>query len=420
MKKQIIILKKRIRENGLVKTIGFAGLSIIYKISSELYCRVYLSRASVKQQKIIFSSNPDFSDNAKALFQYLQDSSPEFRFVWLVKGDINENIKSKYRNTEFIKIGSKWHHGASLKALKEISTARYVFFTHGSPMRYIKKKASQLVINLWHGCGYKEIQKTGKPYVITNPFDYALVPGRVFIDTKEKFWGCKREQILPLGYPRYDFMLQESEKGKEFSDVIRGKFSNKLIIWMPTYRNTGTGLYPEESKLSDYDMPLLNSNEQLEQLNQFCKNHSVTICIKRHPYQIKYSGESGEYTNIKFISGKDLSDKDIELYNLLRYTDALITDYSSIAIDYILLDKPIAFSLDDYEDYKDTRGFIFDDPLEFMPGNHMYSYEDLKDFIVEVALGKDDYKAEREKLKPEVHNPCDCYSERLWKKISAY
>ncbi len=420
MKKKLIILKKRIKETGLYHTIGFAISSAFYKAWVTVYSFIYLKRAPVDKEKFVFSSNPDFSDNAKALFLYLQHKLPDHKYVWLVKNNIPDEEKGKYGNTEFVQIGSKRHHGASVKAMKEICTARYVFFTHGSPMRYVSRKPGQIVINLWHGCGYKEIQKDGKPYVCTNPFDYALVPGRVFIDTKQKFWGCKREQILPLGYPRYDFMLQESEKAKEFSEFIRQEPDNKVIIWMPTFRNTGTGLYPEEKKLADYDLPLLESDDQLNQLNLYCKESSVVLCIKRHPYQMKYSGESGTYSNIRFVSGEDFKNKDVELYSFLRYTDALITDYSSIAIDYILLNKPIAFSLDDYADYKNTRGFVFENPLNYMPGNHMYDFNDLKGFIADIASGEDKYKTEREALIPEVHNPCKGYSDRLWREISTY
>ena len=140
----------------------------------------------------------------------------------------------------------------------------------------------------------------------------------------------------------------------------------------------------------------------------------MILCIKRHPYQVAYSGEKKKYSNIKFISNFDLATRDIELYSLLKYTDALLTDYSSIAIDYLLLNKPIAFSLDDFDHYKNTRGFVFDSPLDYMPGNHMFSYEDLLLFLRQISNGQDDYQSERDRIMPIVHNVCDNYSKRLW------
>ena len=53
---------------------------------------------------------------------------------------------------------------------------------------------------------------------------------------------------------------------------------------------------------------------------------------------------------------------------MLGSSDALITDYSSVYFDYLLLDKPIGFTVDDMELYIKDRGFIFNNPEEYMPG----------------------------------------------------
>ena len=55
------------------------------------------------------------------------------------------------------------------------------------------------------------------------------------------------------------------------------------------------------------------------------------------------------------------------VYTLLRNADGLITDYSSVYFDYMLLDRPIAFAIDDIKEYGDKRGFIFETPEDYMP-----------------------------------------------------
>ena len=55
------------------------------------------------------------------------------------------------------------------------------------------------------------------------------------------------------------------------------------------------------------------------------------------------------------------------MYVLLRNADALITDYSSAYFDYMLLNRPIAFTVEDIEEYRKKRGFVFDNPFEYMP-----------------------------------------------------
>ena len=108
-----------------------------------------------------------------------------------------------------------------------------------------------------------------------------------------------------------------------------------------------------------------------------------------------------------------MDDKNIQLYEILPVFDALITDYSSVAIDYLLIDKPIGFTLDDFEEYRKSRGFVFNDPREYMPGEHIYVLDDLIKFISNVANGKDEYKDKRDELKRIAHNPAQNYCDRI-------
>ena len=56
--------------------------------------------------------------------------------------------------------------------------------------------------------------------------------------------------------------------------------------------------------------------------------------------------------------------KQIKLYELIGISDGLLSDYSSVAVDYLLLDRPLGYVLADYNIYKEKRGFVFEDPLE--------------------------------------------------------
>ena len=93
--------------------------------------------------------------------------------------------------------------------------------------------------------------------------------------------------------------------------------------------------------------------------------------------------------------------------------DALITDYSSIAVDYLLLDKPIAFTLDDYEEYKQLRGFVFKDALAYMPGHHVFETDQLEAFFDDICAGNDRYRDDRRRLMPRMQNPTDSYCRRI-------
>lgn len=126
--------------------------------------------------------------------------------------------------------------------------------------------------------------------------------------------------------------------------------------------------------------------------------------MKLHPYQAELPVFQRHYDNILVLRNKDLETENLQLYQVIPYSDALITDYSSIATDYLLLDKPIIFTLDDYEEYAASRGAFFpENAKDYMKGYHIYNVDDLEKALRDIAVGKDIYKEEREKIFPEYH-----------------
>ena len=86
----------------------------------------------------------------------------------------------------------------------------------------------------------------------------------------------------------------------------------------------------------------------------------------------------------------------VKLYEILSDTDALITDYSSIYYDYLLLDKPIGVTLDDFEEYTKKNGFPFENVLDILKGEYIYNKNDLIKFIKNVNQGIDEKRADRQ------------------------
>ena len=90
--------------------------------------------------------------------------------------------------------------------------------------------------------------------------------------------------------------------------------------------------------------------------------------------------ESG-VSKIVSVKLKDLENMDEQLYPLLGSTDALITDYSSVWLDYEILNKPIFFAMDDYEEYKSSRGLLFEDFINISPYPVIKSYKQFITFL---------------------------------------
>ncbi|MCP4220690.1 MAG: hypothetical protein GY765_39045, partial [bacterium] len=108
-----------------------------------------------------------------------------------------------------------------------------------------------------------------------------------------------------------------------------------------------------------------------------------------------------------------------DIYPFLPLADLLITDYSSIYFDYLLLDRPIVFFPYDLETYiNEERGLIFEyDRLT--PGPHCFSREELeKEVFTALVDLKDSYKEKREEIGKLAFTYRDGKScQRVWRDI---
>ena len=66
---------------------------------------------------------------------------------------------------------------------------------------------------------------------------------------------------------------------------------------------------------------------------------------------------------------------------MLHDADAMISDYSSAAVDYLMLERPIGFVMEDADAYENARGFIFEHIRDWIPGVEITSLEDFERFV---------------------------------------
>ena len=124
-----------------------------------------------------------------------------------------------------------------------------------------------------------------------------------------------------------------------------------------------------------------------------------------------------EFSNIKIIKSKEFMQYPINLYELLGNIDLLLTDFSSVYIDFLLTLKPIAFLFDDFDDYISNRGFVFNNIEEYMPAISLNSLDGLKRFLNEVFVD-DSYVDKRVNIRNELHDVKSNFSKELYDVLS--
>ena len=365
------------------------------------------------QNIVIFRSGPhaseyvkgmDFSDNARAVFEYMLKAGYDknYELVWIVK-DPTE-YEEKYRNHKNVNfISWEWSDTEDKEKLdiyyRYLCLAKYFFFTDAYGFTR-NCRSDQVRVQLWHGCGFK----TRVNFVpCEHRYEYNIVVSKMYAKIHADIYGLRSDQVLLTGYPKEDWIFEAPDIN--ILSLIHIPDAKRYILWLPTFRSTGGKL----KELDQYDMnsatglPIADTWKRIEELNSICEDSDTVIIVKLHPFQ-KELEDVKHFSNLVFVSNKTLFNYDIPVNKLMPLTDALISDYSSAAVDYLQLNRPVAFLVEDREKYKNSRGFVFDPIADWQPGLAVYDFEGMCQYVKDVSEGKDPGGEIRQKLYPKFHD----------------
>lgn len=243
------------------------------------------------------------------------------------------------------------------------------------------------VINLWHGVGLKrtEYNSTAGPMYdryIRKTFNQAFYHPEAYrkpqyLLTASDFqtvmfaeaFRLPESRCIKCGYPRNKILVcsekerrehiaaYEPESLKAFIEKL-GSFK-EVWIYMPTWRDSQREIFAQ--------------NMDLERLNEVLSKRGSVLLLKPHPNTLPASLEG--LSNVLAV------DPDVDVYPLLPYTDVLITDYSSVLYDYILMEgKSSVLYLYDRADYVKERDFYY--PFEEnVIGQKASTFEELLEIV---------------------------------------
>lgn len=276
-------------------------------------------------------------------------------------------------------------------------------------------KITAKIIQLWHGfplkaMGHMLAQYDEKKYGYLDEywrkFDYILSYGLNYTTFLTACYGTLFEQYRVTGMPRNDLLFLADGK-KNLAEKMPASRGKRIVMYMPTFRvimDQGVTMNGNEEGYlfywKDFDAG---------KLEDFCKKNNVFFIFKLHPSDVSKVGKlsiQSEYMDI--LTDDMLGDKC--MYEFLNAADVLVTDYSSVYFDYLLLNRPIVFTDNDSASYAENRGFMLE-PLEFWrPGPVVHTFERFLGEIKKALDGQDEYGQARETLMPFVHQYRDAGS----------
>jgi len=249
---------------------------------------------------------------------------------------------------------------------KYLFKCKVIITSHGfltSYFSYFKIK-NVITINLWHGIPLKSMglmNKTGKDILEGVQSDYFISTSEFYNTIMNSCVALKSSNYYITGYPRNDYLFKENGNRNLELLIKRDLQNEKIILYAPTYRDVKRNI---SDLFNDGNIFAFDKFDMIS-FDKFLKENNLMFLLKLHPNEEKILNKQKIYSdNIFLIKSEHLQQEKMDLYKILNAVDLLITDYSSIYFDYLLLDRPIIFVPVDFNLYKETRGFLLE-PYDF-------------------------------------------------------
>lgn len=306
----------------------------------------------VKQNRIILSSGmgKGVFDSPLVIYErlILDPFFKDFEFIWAVKEP------EKYDD---------------IYNVVKIDTVKYFYYCLSSKIwitsvnieRGLKfKKKETIYLNTWHGVPLKYIGldvKSRNDYNFSH-VDMFISSGQYENEIYKRAFSLNTKSIISVGNPRnielYNLALKDAStlKQKTLEKYGLEQYKNKeIILYAPTWK--------------EYPSVCLDLNEILESIG-----NNYVVFLKSHPL------EKISFINEGVIDVSHVSD----IEELLPISDILISDYSSVMIDYSILERPIISFAPDFEQYKSTRGLYVTE--ENLSPNVFVNEQEISEFIL--------------------------------------
>lgn len=304
---------------------------------------VFFYPLKIDSKKVVYYAS--FTEDLVPIIEVINQKT-NYKVVLIYHPRIEGEIKQ-------INVFHKYPHANKnvLKELYHLMTSKFIIVdTYYLILGGLKKKKGQLVIQTWHASGalkkfgledkalanmkLSEINQYKKVY---SSFDYILVASDKMGGIFKRSFNVKDDQLLKIGLPRMDAYFQKEvidARRKKTREELQIQANEKMVLYVPTYR---------ENEQTISELPIDFSELR----------GGFYPVVKLHPViQTTF--------NSRLLSERGTED-------LLVASDIVITDYSSLAIEASLLNKPILFYAYDEEKYNDEKGLIddYDEAINF-------------------------------------------------------
>lgn len=324
----------------------------------------------------VFGCGSGVGEGALALYRFARDADPSLRLVWLTR-DSADLERARELGIPAIPRDGWRGFWTTLRAQVIVMTHGY-----GDVNRY--GVHGGFVVQLWHGIPLKRIQLDSAvtfhtPFlpdaVFRRAYRRAARAIRVMPAASEvsagrlrTAFGLPHDRVVVTGDPRDDVLLRGTEESRSHSarSLLEAALGHpfdretRVLLFAPTWRDG----------LADPGIP---TPEDWPQIATFLDATTSVLLLRPHPHGVGDYREGTRFSErIRMLDSSLV----VDVTPILPAISVLITDFSSIAFDFALTERPIAFLAPDAGQYAQTRG-LYEPYREFSGGTDVRSWPEL-------------------------------------------
>lgn len=424
----LINAMKQITEKMGMHSLAFDKASILENNFSTYFMAEMLAKASKiypKTKTVVFVGRNYFGDNIKyAFLAFQKEAKTQNAECYFLASNAREYEQLKSVGLPCLAPAMQDWTSDDAKILLSASVVVVCDNFHpfaGNGMAWGMLQGAKC-IQLWHGIPLKEVgfqhifsasgEKIPLALLLASAGQFeALVATSAASEIDWKRWFSFKN-FSPIGYPRNDVLFREVSETdavnvdvKTLALVKDAKQKNKpVILYAPTFRDHVNYHWFEKAKINE--------------LVRHCRTQGYFLCVNMHPFEQDHIPELRRlHPDLHFV------EPGTDIYPVVKYADVMITDYSSLAFDFLLLDRPLIFYRPDHEEYITRARGLIEGRENYAPGEVVSTAAGLAkatDNAV-AAVRKpevDTFRGARETLRKKLFDYCDGKaSERLVKLI---
>jgi CDP-glycerol glycerophosphotransferase len=276
--------------------------------------------ASKPEKPIVLLYGHQFSGNLKALYEEWERSFQDQLSIYFLSLDP--------RHAEDLrKSGKTVLRCDRLRDMLILTRANAMITDHGLHlMAPLLRFTSITFIDVWHGIPFKGF--VPEDFRIQQRYREVWVSSALLKKIYEQKFGFASERVIDIGYARTDKLFRGDTPVNSYRCQASISAKNKLVLYAPTWQhdNQGHELFPFGESQESF----------IASLSEVCSENSATLVIRSH---LNAHISEKQFENVLYCPMNAFPDTE----GLLQETDVLICDWSSIAFDYLALNRPAIF-----------------------------------------------------------------------------